>query len=135
MKETVPKLVVFYDGDCGFCNRAVQFVLKNDRQAKIHFAALQSEWAFNFFRSKGLVDPDMSTFYFWNGSRLFERSTAAIQVLRYLRFPLPLGMIFVLVPRGLRDWCYNQIARRRHRIQSGFCVVPSAEQRERFLKN
>ena len=129
------RLIVFYDGDCGFCNRSVQFVLKNDRQSRIYFSALQSDWSVNFFHEQGMGKPDMSTFYFWNGTKMYKRSTAALKVLTFLRFPWPLFFLFIIVPRFFRDWVYNQIAQRRHRIQSGFCVLPDHEQQKRFLKN
>ena len=40
--------IVFYDGDCGLCNRVVQFILRNERNQKLVFCALQSEFGSNF---------------------------------------------------------------------------------------
>lgn len=129
------RLIVFYDGDCGFCNRSVQFVLKNDKRARIYFSALQSEWSHHFFQEIGLGKPDMSTFYFWDGTKMYQRSNAALKVMTFLRFPWPIVIFFLIVPKFFRDWVYNQIAQRRHRIQAGFCVLPNSAQQKRFLKN
>lgn len=40
-----------------------------------------------------------------------------------------------LVPRPIRDWVYDQIARHRHTIIPGdpSCMLPSPEERGRFL--
>lgn len=126
--------VVFYDGDCGFCNRSVQFVLRHERRREIRFCTLQSEKARSFFNEKGRKEPDMSTFYFWDGDRLYERSSAGLRVASYLNAPYSFACVFWCVPRFLRDAVYNSIARRRHKISKGFCVLPSAEDRRRFLE-
>ena len=39
------KPVLLYDGLCGFCDRAVRFVLRFDPQGVIHFAPLQGKFA------------------------------------------------------------------------------------------
>ena len=127
------RLILFYDGDCGFCNRSVQFVLNNDKRGRFYFSALQSDWTQAFFKAQDLQKPDLSTFYFWDGKQMHERSTAGLRVLTYLRFPWPLLFAFIIVPKFIRNWVYNQIAKRRHRIQAGFCALPTAEQKKRFL--
>ena len=125
--------VVFYDGDCGFCNRSVQFVLNHERGSEVRFCPLQSETARDFFREKGFPQPDMSTFYFWNGNQLFERSTAALRVTAYLKAPWSWLRVFRVVPRFIRDGVYNWIARRRLKLAPGFCALPTPDQRKRFL--
>jgi predicted DCC family thiol-disulfide oxidoreductase YuxK len=40
--EITPKRIVFYDGECGFCNRTVAFVLKKQKGNAIYFTALQT---------------------------------------------------------------------------------------------
>ena len=124
--------IIFYDGECGFCNQSVQFVLKYDSKKRFFFAPLQGAFAKGLFEDHGL-QPDMSTFYFAVGEKLFERSSAGIRVLGKLRFPLNLMMMFIIIPAPLRDIVYNAIAKRRHRIMSGYCVIPTEEQKKRFI--
>jgi predicted DCC family thiol-disulfide oxidoreductase YuxK len=125
--------VVFYDGDCGFCNRSVQFILDHERGGELHFCALQSETAQHFFRDNGFAAPDLSTFYFWDGSQLYERSTGGLKVCRYLRAPFSWWKIFLIVPKFMRDGVYNWIAKRRHKLAEQQCALPTPEQRKRFL--
>jgi predicted DCC family thiol-disulfide oxidoreductase YuxK len=126
-------LVIFYDGDCGFCNRSVQFILDHERGRELHFCALQSERAQRFFREHGFRQPDLSTFYFWDGNELYERSTGGLKVTAYLKVPYSWLRIFLVVPKFIRDAVYNAIAKRRHKLASRQCALPTPEQRRRFL--
>jgi predicted DCC family thiol-disulfide oxidoreductase YuxK len=125
--------ILFYDGDCGFCNKSVQFVLKHERSSEIYFSALQSDFAHEFFQQHGLPVPDMSTFYFWSKGKMLQQSTAALIVSEHFRFPFNLIQVGWIVPRFIRDALYRFIAKRRHRLAKGFCVLPSIEQKARFL--
>ena len=57
------------------------------------------------------------------------------RVARRLRFPWPLFWIFMLVPRSLRDWIYDFIARHRYGWfgKRDTCMVPTKEVMDRFL--
>lgn len=125
--------IVFFDGDCGFCNRSVQFALNHERKQEIHFCALQSEFAKNFFRERNFPQPDLSTFYFWDGKRIHQKSGAGLRLAAYMRFPTNLLFGFIIVPKVIRDYVYDVIAKRRHRISAGFCMLPTPEQKKRFI--
>lgn len=126
--------IVFYDGDCGFCNKSVQFILKHEKTHRVCFAALQSDFARAFFAEHAFPEPDLSTFYYWDGQKLHQKSTAALKLLDELKFPWKLLKSGYILPRKWRDGLYDFIAQRRHRLSSGFCALPTPEQRKRFLK-
>lgn len=130
--KTEERKIIFYDGDCGFCNRSVQFVLNKEKSPLIHFAALQSDFAQQFFQDRGFPKPNLSTFYFWD-NKLYDKSSGALRVLRYLRFPFPLAQFFWIVPTFIRNGVYDFIAKRRHRLAGNFCALPTPQQRERFI--
>lgn len=129
----LPDRIVFYDGDCGFCNRTVQFVLKNDRSRSIYFAKIQSEFTQNLFKRLNAPKPDLSTFYYLENNVLYKKSRAALKLNRYMTFPYVLGQVFWIVPRFIRDWVYDLIAKRRKRIMNGYCVILSSEEVKRFI--
>lgn len=131
MKKEIP--IVFYDGDCGFCNKTVQFILKNGKNQNLHFAALQSNFSKEFFESIQFPEPDLSTFYFWNGSDLFSKSTAVLNLLNQLKTRFQLLKIGYILPKKIRDKMYDFVAKRRHKISNGFCVIPSIEDRKKFI--
>lgn len=124
--------LVLYDGDCGFCNRSVAFILKHERSHEIEFAPIQSTFTTQLFDRSNWAKPDLSTFYFIVGTEKFERSAAAFEVLKEMKNPYRLLRIFRFIPRGITNWFYDQIAKRRQRISKGFCVMPTPEQRSRF---
>lgn len=128
------KPIVFYDGDCGFCNKMVQFVLKYEKHATIHFSALQSEFAQSFFQQQGIEAIDYTTFYFWDTQTLSKQSTAGLKVAKHLRFPMSWLQGFWIIPRFIRDSVYQLIANNRRKLAGTFCVVPDEKQRARFLK-
>lgn len=126
--------IVFYDGDCGFCNKTVQFLLRNEKSKIITFAALQSDFAKHFFVDNNFDTPDLSTFYYWDGSKLFSKSAGALKLLNQLKNRFQILKIGYLIPTKIRDKVYDFVANRRHKISNGFCVIPSAEDKSRFIK-
>ena len=125
--------IVFYDGECGFCNRSVAFVLKNDKSKSILFASIRSEFTQKLFEESNWQAPDLSTFYFLENEELFEKSTAAIKVSKYFSFPQSWLGTMIVIPEFIRDFVYSFFAKRRHRISKGYCFVPNGENVKRFL--
>lgn len=107
---------------------------KHERTDRIHFSALQSDFASRFLKEKGIDNLDLSTFYFWDGKFLTARSTAALKLAGFMKFPARLIQVFWIIPRFLRDGVYRFIARNRKRLMGSFCVLPTPEQRKRFLE-
>lgn len=128
--------VLLFDGVCNLCNGGVVFIVKRDPRGRIHFATLQSGAAGSLLRSIG-IDPAAlpESMVLVEGGRAHTRSAAALRLVRNLRFPWPLLYAFVLVPRPLRDWLYNVVARHRYRWfgKRDVCMVPTPELRGRFL--
>lgn len=132
--SAVDRPIVFYDGECGLCDRFVQFVLRHDRDARFQFAPLQGE-TFAGYRPR--VDAaDLSTMVLADEAGLHTRSTAALRVLRRLGGAWgPLGGLGLLLPRPLRDLGYRAVARVRHRLfaRPDACRLPGPSDRPRFL--
>jgi len=125
--------IVFYDGDCGFCNRIVTYVLKNDRTKQIKFATIQSDYTSFLFKELGLEKPDLSTFYFLDKGKMNIKSTAALRLGYYLKFPQSIVQVFWILPRFVRDAGYDFIAKRRKRLSRSYCAVPTREEQSRFI--
>ncbi len=124
--------IVFYDGECGFCNRTVQWILDKEKSPIIHFSAIQSPFAQHFLNGKGVM-PDLSTVYFYSDGQLHSESKAAFQLCLFLRNPYRALRFFRFLPRCLTNAFYRWIARRRHRIAAGYCIAPKAAQKNRFI--
>jgi len=132
--------IVLYDGVCGFCNRTVQFVLKRDSHDCFRFATLQSEFARRLLQKHGIGRELQSIVLILDHTLPSEhvqiRSTAAITIFRELGpFWRALANLVAILPRGLRDWGYNVVARYRYRIFGKYdiCPLPPASVRHKFL--
>jgi predicted DCC family thiol-disulfide oxidoreductase YuxK len=127
--------VILFDGVCNLCNAGVRFVIERDPAKRFRFAALQSDAAATILRQvqRGGELPDSVVLV--ENDRLYVRSTAALRVARRLRFPWSLAWGFIVVPRPLRDWVYDVVARKRYGWfgKRDACMVPTPELRERFL--
>jgi predicted DCC family thiol-disulfide oxidoreductase YuxK len=77
----------------------------------------------------------MDTIYYLNKGKLYTKSSAALQISRRLKGLFPLLSGFYMLPKFLRDPFYDFIAKRRHKIRAGYCMVPKAEDQGYFLKD
>jgi len=113
--------VLLYDGSCGLCHRGIRFILNRERRRTLLFASLDSTFARNHltaFSSLSLIDSMI-----WiefdaeeRPVRAHVRSAAGLHVARYLGGAWTLLTVFWLVPRPVRDWLYDLVARHRHRL-------------------
>lgn len=133
--------VLLYDGQCGFCNKGVQHILKYDKRKTMLFAALQSDYGKSVLtRHPELNGADSLVFVepldFAYLEQVFVRSDAALRVAAYLGWPWKLALVAYVVPRSIRDYLYDQFAKRRYhwfgKLDS--CLLPSPDVRARFLE-
>jgi len=135
----LPPLLV-YDGDCAFCARSVQFILRHDRRRRTLQFAGRAGMAGAAVRER---HPELLTVdsMIWvertpQGERPAVRADAVLAIARYLGGVFGvLGVLGRLVPRPLRDAAYGVIARHRRRLAAGreACVVFTPEERARSL--
>lgn len=126
--------ILFYDGECGFCNSSVQFVLKNRKVNDIYFATLQSNFAQRKLGEQG-IEIKMDTLYYLKNNKIYSKSSAALQLTKELKFPYPLFLGFAIIPKFIRDYFYSGIAKRRHKIRAGYCMLPSENEKKLFLSD
>lgn len=126
--------ILFYDGDCGFCNSWVQWVLKNDRKDQFRFAALQSEMGQRFLKERGMKTHDFDTVVLWKPSEYYVLKSEAIlktaQLMGGKYHLLRIGKIF---PKSFSDLVYNWIARRRKTLKPIACEIPTVEERKKII--
>ena len=127
--------VVLFDGVCNLCNGFVQFIIPRDPRGYFRFAALQSPAAARLMAEASVTPGAADSILLIDGGRAIVRSAAALRIARRLRFPWPLLYALIVVPRPIRDWVYDLVARNRLRWfgQRDQCLVPGPGIRERFL--
>ena len=136
--KTAP--VLLYDGECGVCDKSVQVILKHDRRKVMRFAALQSKYGKEVVaRHSSLSNVDSLILIepadIIGAEKIFIRSTAVLRIVAYLGGVWKLLLIGYIIPRPIRDFMYDVIARNRYRILGApaACMLPSPDVRARFL--
>jgi len=127
--------VVLYDGWCNLCDSSVAFILRRDRHGVFRFAALQSATARKLL---GACAPDKrldETLVLVHRARCETRSDAILTILGLLPAPWPVFRGLCIVPRRLRDWTYDFVARRRTRWfgRTTVCMTSLAAYADRFF--
>jgi predicted DCC family thiol-disulfide oxidoreductase YuxK len=127
--------LIVFDGECGLCSRAIQFVVRHDQRAVFKFAALQSATGREICRAQGLEAQHLRTLVVVSERRVLLRSDAVIEIARQLGGGWKLLTFFKVMPRSGRDWLYDFVAHRRHRLggTSPACAVAPEDVRRRFL--
>ncbi len=72
------KYYVFYDGECGFCNYWVQWILQRDSKDQFLFASLQSQFGQQFLWQRGLDRKNLNTIYLWKPESYYLIKSAAV---------------------------------------------------------
>ncbi len=111
----------------------MNFVIERDRENIFTFAALQSEAGKRILSDFG-VRCDLGTFFLVENSKIFEKSSAALRVMRHLRF-YSLLFPLIFIPAFLRDFFYDLIARNRYRWfgKKDVCMIPDERIKSKFL--
>lgn len=117
------KDILFYDGNCGLCNRVVQWVIRFEKSPKLYFSPIESDFATRFFEEKGCAKPDLSTFYLYTSYQLYSQSTGFFKVLPFLKWYFSFLNIFKLIPICQRDQLYRFVAKNRKRFQPKNCKL------------
>jgi predicted DCC family thiol-disulfide oxidoreductase YuxK len=127
--------VILFDGVCNYCNWWVSRVLRYDKKKYFYFAPLQSEIGKRIFHSLKSERDILHSLVFIDKGKIFYRSDAAVMIARKLRFPHNLLYAGIVIPRPVRNWVYDWIARNRYKWfgKRESCVVPTADVKDRFL--
>lgn len=114
----------------------MQLVLCHDRVGTLRFAALQSPFAKRALAQRPeLRGVDSAVWVDPAKGKMLTRSAAGLRVARYLGGLWRMVLLLWIVPRPIRDWGYDLIARHRHLLLGGaaHCLVPPLAARHRFL--
>jgi len=125
--------LVFYDGQCGLCDRSVRWLLRRDRGGKLRFAPLQGTTAAALLQHD--IRADMTSLVLLDADGVHVRSEAAIRVVMHLGGAWRLARVLRSVPHRMRDGAYDLVARRRHRWFGSVeqCHLPEPDEGVRFL--
>lgn len=135
--------VLFVDGACVLCHQSAEFFMKIDKRRVITFAALQGETAKRVLAGtsqRAERDQLLSVIYVRHcetpEQQVSDRSTAALLALRDIGGFWRVVSWLRVIPRPLRDFVYDLIAKYRYRWfgkHAEACPLPSADDAVRLL--
>lgn len=129
------KNVILYDGVCNLCNNTVHFIIRNDPEAHFKFASLQGVKGIELLQKYHLVNNTTGTIVYIKDGRAYVKSTAAFLVLKSLGWPWKILYVCIIIPKPIRDFMYDLVAKSRYRIfgKRNTCMIPTKEIQNRFI--
>lgn len=131
------KPVVFFDGYCKLCSGWVRFLMKNNREEKFNFVALQSEEGQKTLKVLELSTDDLTTIIYRHNNTYYSHSSAVLEILHDLGGPWKPFYIFKLIPAFVRDYLYRSVSKSRYKIfgRNDSCLIPKKNVKKNALNN
>jgi len=135
MCNNANKYTVIFDGECSFCNDAVNFIIKRDPKALFVFTPLQGTHAAELMNKFNIPYKTDSLILIKDGE-YYLRTDAALKIAIELSGPWPLFFLMKFIPREFRDPFYKIFSANRKKIfgEKKSCIIPPPETRDRFIE-
>lgn len=131
------KQLILFDGICNLCNSSIQYVIKHDKKDVFMFATLQSNVGKQIIEHFRIDTKNVDSILLYsNENGLKSKSSAALQISKYLGFPINLWSVFLIVPVFIRNMVYDFVAKNRYKWygKKEECMIPTPELKSKFLK-
>ena len=125
--------IVFFDGVCNLCNEAVDQIVRYTDSDDLKVAPLQGTTARRFLNSEQIKN--LESIIYYDSGKLLDKSSAALEISKFMRFPWKILYIFIIIPKFIRDPIYMLIAKNRYRLfgKKDSCRLPTASEKKHFL--
>jgi predicted DCC family thiol-disulfide oxidoreductase YuxK len=105
MKE---KKKVVFDDTCPFCIYSVNLLKNMDKKGKFYFEGFRdNELSFNETQIPNSI-------LLYANHRKYSKSEAVLQLFKEMGFPYNLVYALIIIPRPIRDFIYNLVAKNRY---------------------
>ena len=128
--------VIFFDGVCNLCNASVQFTLERDKHKYFQFTALQGNYAKEHLPQSITNSNQLNSIVLLDHGKVYQKSSAALRIAKKLSGFWPLMYGFIIVPKFIRDWVYDIIAKNRYKWwgKQESCWMPTPDLKSRFYE-
>ena len=128
------KEIILFDGDCNLCNNYINLIIKHDKKDNFRFATIKSQIGQNIIKNFDLTNVEDDTLFLVKRRCAYTKSDAVIKILSSLQFPINILSLIVLIPRFIRNYFYDIIARNRKKFfKTKSCLGAKQEHAKRFL--
>ena len=127
--------VILFDGVCKLCNFWAKFIIKYDKKQVFKLASVQSKQGQAILKYFDMPTETFDTMLLVENNKSHEKSTAFFKIVKRLPYVFRIPMIFVVIPRPVRDWMYDRVALNRYKLFGKYeqCLLPSPDHDNRFL--
>lgn len=125
--------IILFDGECSFCSRSVQFIIRHDKAGLFKFAPSQSDTA-QRIKTAYNVEHITGTMILIRDGNVYTHSDAVLRIAGELGLPWKLAKVFLVIPGGIRNAMYRFVSANRKRLGKGkqTCMMPTDDVRQRF---
>lgn len=130
------KKIILFDGVCNLCNTTVQFVIKNDKEDIFRFSPLQSDTGKKLLTERNIDTEDIDSIILIEPNvAYYTKSTAALEIGKYLKGLSTISSILLWLPESLRDIVYDFVAKNRYKWygKKESCMIPTEELKNKFI--
>lgn len=127
--------IILFDGVCNLCNDSVKLVIKNDKKDIFRFTALQSEAGVALVTKHGIDTSTTDSIILIDQDSVYAKSSAALKIAKHLSGGYPLLYGFMILPKFIRNWVYDIIAKNRYKWfgRKDSCMIPTPQLKKKFL--
>lgn len=127
--------IILFDGVCNFCNKTVNIIIAHDKKAFFQFAPNQSKAAKTIIDRLDLHQNWLNSVVLIEDDKVFTKTDAIIKIAQKLSGWPNRFKYLKLLPKFLRDICYDLIAKFRYRLfgKKATCMVPDKSIMDRFI--
>jgi len=129
------KKIILFDGVCNLCNNAVTFVIKRDRKDIFRYAAIQSDIGQKLITNAKINPETIDSIFLISKGKCYYKSNAALRIAKHLSGAYPLLFAFLIVPKFIRNWVYDFIAKNRYKWfgKKESCMIPTPALKSLFI--
>lgn len=129
--------LIIFDGVCNLCEASVNFIIRHDRDGLFRFVPSQSELGRELQQRHDVNTAGLDTVVLIRDGQIYTESEAAVRIAAAFDGPWRLLSLARWIPRPVRNWVYRRIASNRYRWfgRKDVCLIPTPEQRRRFLES
>lgn len=104
--------LIVYDGRCGQCLRAIEFLATHDVDDRFMFAPMQSDLASALLAPHDVRTSHPASLILLDGDTAYARSSAAVRIAWQMRWPWRALTLLIAVPSFVRDPVYGLLLHR-----------------------
>ncbi len=110
------KPVLLIDDDCVFCNKTVNFIIRNGGEGNFNFLSLYSDEGKEKLKSYGLPNNYTESVVLIKDNKVYLKSEAVLRIAQELKGWVKIISWAKVLPVGFRNRIYDLIAKHRHKI-------------------